>query len=190
MKTYTCSMHPEVKSDKPGKCPKCGMALVEINRLYSKVVSGFSGLKMAAILFLSFATLVLLTQCNNSTPEKLANGADTRGKVISVLVNNETYMKEVMDSMSTKHPKDIMSMLFVFAKDNRQMQENMMDKMIGMGNNDSAMCKMMMGKTMAMADADPSKCNMMMDSAKSHLNVIKAMLGMCDMNAMKMEQKK
>jgi hypothetical protein len=26
---YTCSMHPEVKLDKPGKCPKCGMALVK-----------------------------------------------------------------------------------------------------------------------------------------------------------------
>ncbi len=27
--TYTCSMHPEIKSDKPGKCPKCGMKMVE-----------------------------------------------------------------------------------------------------------------------------------------------------------------
>lgn len=25
---YTCAMHPEVRSDKPGKCPKCGMDLV------------------------------------------------------------------------------------------------------------------------------------------------------------------
>ena len=24
---YTCPMHPEVKSDKPGNCPKCGMKL-------------------------------------------------------------------------------------------------------------------------------------------------------------------
>lgn len=28
MHMYTCPMHPEVQSDKPGKCPKCGMALV------------------------------------------------------------------------------------------------------------------------------------------------------------------
>ncbi len=25
---YTCTMHPEVISDKPGSCPKCGMTLV------------------------------------------------------------------------------------------------------------------------------------------------------------------
>ena len=26
--TYTCPMHPEVRQDKPGSCPKCGMDLV------------------------------------------------------------------------------------------------------------------------------------------------------------------
>ena len=26
---YTCPMHPDVVQDKPGKCPKCGMDLVE-----------------------------------------------------------------------------------------------------------------------------------------------------------------
>jgi Cu(I)/Ag(I) efflux system membrane fusion protein len=25
---YTCEMHPEIKSDVAGKCPKCGMDLV------------------------------------------------------------------------------------------------------------------------------------------------------------------
>lgn len=28
MTAYTCPMHPDVTSDKPGKCPKCGMDLV------------------------------------------------------------------------------------------------------------------------------------------------------------------
>ncbi len=27
--TYTCPMHPEVISGQPGKCPKCGMDLVQ-----------------------------------------------------------------------------------------------------------------------------------------------------------------
>lgn len=27
--TYTCPMHPEVQSDKPGDCPKCGMTLIK-----------------------------------------------------------------------------------------------------------------------------------------------------------------
>ncbi|HKO60623.1 MAG TPA: heavy metal-binding domain-containing protein, partial [Pyrinomonadaceae bacterium] len=28
---YTCPMHPEVRQDKPGSCPKCGMALEPVN---------------------------------------------------------------------------------------------------------------------------------------------------------------
>jgi hypothetical protein len=26
---YACPMHPEVTSDRPGKCPKCGMTFVK-----------------------------------------------------------------------------------------------------------------------------------------------------------------
>jgi len=29
---YTCPMHPEVQADKPGSCPKCGMALEPVDR--------------------------------------------------------------------------------------------------------------------------------------------------------------
>jgi len=29
---YTCPMHPEIIQDKPGNCPKCGMALVEMKK--------------------------------------------------------------------------------------------------------------------------------------------------------------
>jgi len=30
-KTYTCTMHPEVKSNKSGECPKCGMKLEKMD---------------------------------------------------------------------------------------------------------------------------------------------------------------
>ena len=34
---YTCTMHPEVITDKPGKCPKCGMSLVKkkVDKIYT-----------------------------------------------------------------------------------------------------------------------------------------------------------
>ena len=27
-RTYTCPMHPEVRQNQPGSCPKCGMSLI------------------------------------------------------------------------------------------------------------------------------------------------------------------
>ena len=38
---YTCPMHPEVVKGKPGKCPKCGMALVA-----KKTTKKMNGMKM------------------------------------------------------------------------------------------------------------------------------------------------
>ena len=35
-KQYTCTMHPEVVRNKPGKCPKCGMKLTVMNKTKMK----------------------------------------------------------------------------------------------------------------------------------------------------------
>jgi transcription initiation factor IIE alpha subunit len=32
LQKYTCPMHPEVKKDKPGNCPKCGSAMKKKKR--------------------------------------------------------------------------------------------------------------------------------------------------------------
>ena len=33
---YTCPMHPEVVQNEPGKCPKCGMDLVEKKEMHKE----------------------------------------------------------------------------------------------------------------------------------------------------------
>ena len=62
---YTCPMHPDVISDKPGKCPKCGMDLVPCGQprnnreiLMLKRIIDFS-LKNKFIVLLATMALVL-----------------------------------------------------------------------------------------------------------------------------------
>lgn len=38
---WTCSMHPQIRMDKPGSCPICGMDLIELSE--SDIGDGFSG---------------------------------------------------------------------------------------------------------------------------------------------------
>lgn len=42
---YTCTMHPKVVMDKPGKCPKCGMKLVEMKDMKKEVKKEASKVK-------------------------------------------------------------------------------------------------------------------------------------------------
>jgi hypothetical protein len=42
---YTCTMHPEVISDKPGNCPKCGMTLVKKEADGENMSGDMSGMK-------------------------------------------------------------------------------------------------------------------------------------------------
>ena len=43
---YTCTMHPEVVRNKPGKCPKCGMALVPMKMKTTKTEKPMGDMKM------------------------------------------------------------------------------------------------------------------------------------------------
>lgn len=128
--------------------------------------------------------MVLFTQCSSPVPEKICDNTASRGRIISELMSNDTYMSEVMDSMKTKHQGAMMTTVFDNAKGDNQMQSDMMNNMMEMCKMDSSMCKMMMDKTMEMCDADSTKCMMMMNSMQSHPKVMKSMEGMHYMKGM------
>lgn len=128
-------------------------------------------MKNLALLLLSVAALILLTQCNQSSPEMMCKNPAMRGKVISTLMNDEAYMKQVMDSMQVKHGAGMV-------KHDMAMTPEMMDKMMAECQVDSSMCKKMMSKMMDMCEADQSKCDMMIGSMYGHPKVMKAMEGM------------
>jgi membrane fusion protein, copper/silver efflux system len=54
--SWTCSMHPQIKQDKPGKCPICAMDLIPLSNLYlgdnvdpNQIVMSESAIKLASI---------------------------------------------------------------------------------------------------------------------------------------------
>jgi membrane fusion protein, copper/silver efflux system len=79
---YTCTMHPEVIRDKPGKCPKCGMNLVkkEVEKKTSQEVQLASLLKPTNEFVVSTVPLISLNRQNEQIEiEALGNiGYDTR----------------------------------------------------------------------------------------------------------------
>ena len=140
-------------------------------------------MKNIKIFFCSIAAMICFSQCTSPTSGSFLEQADTRGKTISALMNNDVYMKEVMDSMQAKHGGDMSHM--PMGKGAMPMDDAAMNKMMEMCKTDPAMCKMMMNKTMAMCDADSSMCKMMMTSMQMHPNVMKSMQDMRDMKGMK-----
>jgi hypothetical protein len=147
--------------------------------------------KITTILF-AVATMFSFAQCTNSSADNLCSNADTRAKVISELMNNDAYMKEVMVAMKEKHGDAIASTSCDMMKENNAMGTKMMGSMMDMCQTDTAMCKMVMGKTMDMCDMDKSKCGMMMGTMKDHPKGMQSMrdMGMCDMKGMDMSKMK
>lgn len=148
-------------------------------------------MKNLSILILSVTTVLMLTQCNNSSADKLCGNADSRGKVISELMNNDEYMMEVMDSMNTRHGDAMVTASCDMMKGEKAGMQ-MMNSMMSMCKDDSTMCKKMMGKTMDMCDSDDEKCKMMMATMNEHPKSMQSMMdmGMCNMKGMNMTQNK
>lgn len=82
---YTCPMHPEIVSDKPDKCPKCGMNLVLKNapKVHQSVDNGLGGLtwKSYIPLITIFVVLLLTTIVISTNDAKL--GVFSLAKAIS-----------------------------------------------------------------------------------------------------------
>jgi hypothetical protein len=146
-------------------------------------------MKRIVTIVFAVATIFSFTQCSNNSGNEISN-ADNRAKVISELMDNPTYMQEVMTAMKTKHGEAIVSTSCDMMKDDKETCTKMMGSMMDMCKSDTGMCKMMMGKTMEMCDMDKEKCKMMMTSMHEHPKGMKDMkdMGMCDMKGMDMKK--
>lgn len=109
-------------------------------------------MKKTNLILFSFLILITWIQCKNDSTDTLSSNADSRAKIISTLLNNDAYMNQVMDSMRTKHPDAILSTIFILAKNDKHMQEGMMDNMMDMCKVDTTTAKMVVTKTMHMLD--------------------------------------
>jgi hypothetical protein len=68
---------------------------------------------MVTLRFLFLALIVLLSvhRCNYNSPEKICDDESKREKIISVLLTNEVYRKQIMDSIRKKDSSTFYSMM-------------------------------------------------------------------------------
>ncbi len=57
---YHCPMHPEVTLDKPGKCSKCGMALVDTSKIKTQIKEDLGLEKVTWKSYLPLITIIIL----------------------------------------------------------------------------------------------------------------------------------
>lgn len=145
-----------------------------------------TGLK---ILFASILVLMSVSKCNEYSAEKTCSDAVQRGKIISVLMNNEKYLKQVIDSMKMKHGGEIASASCALIQRDKKLANEMMNNMMNMCRKDSSMCLLMMKNTIKMCDSSRQKCGMMLHCMKESQSTMKMMQekGMCGME--KIEKK-
>lgn len=143
-------------------------------------------MKKTSSFFIAFAALILLSQCDSAAPLDLSSNS-SRAKIITELMDNDSYRSEVMYSKQTKYPEAMLTNVLMTAKNNEQIRSDLMDKMMEMGKEDASVFKMMMNKSMAMCNEDQAMCKMMMESMQENPNVMKDMQ---DMHGMKMITKK
>ncbi|MES2953566.1 MAG: heavy metal-binding domain-containing protein [Patescibacteria group bacterium] len=57
---YTCPMHPEVRADTPGRCPKCGMALVVASSLVALPKKSVDDKGLGPLTWRSYLPLIVI----------------------------------------------------------------------------------------------------------------------------------
>ncbi len=130
------------------------------------------------------AIVISFVACNSKpTADNYLKYDNQRKDIVKAMVQNQTYMTELMNEMMNNDSCKQMMMDKMMT--DPSMNEMHMNKMMSMCKADSNMCKMMMGKTMEMCDADPSMCKMMMGSMQPYPNVMKSVRGMSSMDNMK-----
>jgi hypothetical protein len=99
---YSCPMHPEVFSDKPGKCPKCGMTLQKVTATEEKHDMGTMPMKMND------------TTCNTSNKMNEKVGGATYEKSIDGfhvqvwIITQEEHKKKMGDKMKDDAKQETM----------------------------------------------------------------------------------
>jgi FtsP/CotA-like multicopper oxidase with cupredoxin domain len=109
--TYTCVMHPEIHSPKPGKCPKCGMALVkEKTKPIKKVVVK----KPAVTKKVISQTKIEASEPIKETPKNIEVPKDipiseskSIGKTIAKTVRYDLYVRDTIVNFSGKQKRAI-----------------------------------------------------------------------------------
>lgn len=110
---YTCPMHPEVVSDKPGECPKCGMTLQKTAVKDAEESNGMGEMAAQCQLLVDeftalldhFNSMMKLTEVDDLAPEMIKHG-EMMALYSDRLENHLKMCRQMTSSTKNQVPND------------------------------------------------------------------------------------
>lgn len=141
---------------------------------------------MKIILFIAFlvTSTAAFLGCQKPHEETVLDAADARARVFSLIVHNDHYMREFMDTamhnpqahMAMMKDHDMMmTMMKSMMESDPNMHRSMMGQMMSMAEKDSSLRNSMMDQMMTMAENNSSMCKDMMQMMLGKPNLTKEM---------------
>lgn len=133
-------------------------------------------MKTTIVLLFTLAAIFTLALFYNITEDRSGKTVTSRDKMLTSLLEDESYRNEFMSTMKSEYPEEVLVAAHSIGSNDKRLKSDMVNQMVAMCYSDPRTSRMMAGMMMNMCDMDNEICNTMSEMMLNHPGAMKCML--------------